>query len=121
MAVLLMNLRGVPDDEAEQVRALLRERRIEFFETPPSRWLISGGAIWIADDADAEPARRLLDDYQQRRHREARANYEHRRRQGRLESLGSRLRREPLRLLLYLAGAGAVLYFSLMPFMRLGG
>ena len=121
MAVLLMNLRGVPDDEADQVRALLRQRGIEFFETPPSRWLVSAGAIWISDDDDAPRARELLAEYQHRRRADARADYERRRREGSLEGLGSRLRREPLRLLLYLAGAAVVLYLSLMPFLELGG
>ena len=121
MAILLMNLRGVPEDEAEQVRALLRERGIEFFETPPSRWLVSAGAIWLSDDEDAERARELLADYQQRRQANARADYQRQRREGTFEGLGSRLRREPLRLLLYLAGAAAVLYLSVVPFLELGG
>ncbi len=121
MSILLMNLRGVPDDEAEQVRGLLRERGIEFFETPPSRWLVSAGAIWISDDDDAERARELLADYQQRRQAQARADYERRRREGTVEGLGARLCRQPLRLALYLAGAAVVLYLSLVPFLELGG
>ena len=120
MAVLLMNLRGVPEDEAEEVRDLLRRHAVEFYETPPSRWLVSGGGIWLTDDDDLEPARELLEGYQRHRHAAARADYEERRQAGRQEGIWRRLRREPLRLLLYLAGAGVVLYLSVAPFIGLG-
>ena len=43
MTTLLLNLRQVPDDEAEEVRALLNEHRIAFYETTPSLWGISPG------------------------------------------------------------------------------
>ncbi|MFO7288296.1 MAG: DUF6164 family protein, partial [Gammaproteobacteria bacterium] len=47
MAKLLLNLRGVPDDEADEIRALLEEHGIAFYETPPSRWGVSAGGIWL--------------------------------------------------------------------------
>ncbi len=49
MSKLLMNLRHVPEDEADEVRALLDEHAIAYYETKPSRWGISSGGIWIAD------------------------------------------------------------------------
>ncbi|MGD4884363.1 DUF6164 family protein, partial [Xanthomonas citri pv. citri] len=33
MAKLLLNLRNVPDDEADEVRALMREQRVQVYET----------------------------------------------------------------------------------------
>jgi hypothetical protein len=46
MSKLLLNLRGVPDDEADDVRRFLGSRGISYYETPPSRWGTAGG-IWI--------------------------------------------------------------------------
>lgn len=44
MAKLLLNLRNVPDDEADEVRVLLREHLVQVYETRPSPWGISAGA-----------------------------------------------------------------------------
>ena len=49
MSRLLLNLRNVPDDEADDVRALLDSNRIAFHETRPSMWGISAGAIFVTD------------------------------------------------------------------------
>jgi hypothetical protein len=46
MSKLLLNLRGVPDDEADDVRRFLGSSGIGYYETPPSRWGTAGG-IWI--------------------------------------------------------------------------
>ncbi|MGH8025314.1 MAG: DUF6164 family protein, partial [Pseudoxanthomonas sp.] len=35
MAKLLLNLRNVPDDEADEVRAWLTESGMDFYETQP--------------------------------------------------------------------------------------
>ena len=67
MSKLLMNLRNVPDDEADDVRAMLDAQRIAFYETRPSIWGISAGGIWVTDDAAFADARRAMDDYQQQR------------------------------------------------------
>ena len=48
MSKLLLNLRDVPDDEADDVRRFLDSGGIDYYETRPSLWGISGGGIWIA-------------------------------------------------------------------------
>ncbi len=120
MAVQLMVLRGVPEDEAEDIRVLLRMASIDFYETPEGNWGVSMPAIWLSDDADAARARNLLDDYQVQRAERARATYRQQPHQGRLEGVLERFKQEPLRVLLYLAIIAAVLYFSTMPFLYLG-
>ena len=45
----LMNLRHVPDDEADEIRALFEEHGVRYYETPPSRWGISMGGFWVHD------------------------------------------------------------------------
>jgi len=48
MTTLLLNLRRVPDDEADEVRALLERHDIPFYETTPSLWGVSAGGIWLS-------------------------------------------------------------------------
>ena len=64
MAIMLFKLRGVPDDEAEEVREVLKGAGIDFYETPPSRWGVSMEAIWLQDEEQMERARALIDGYQ---------------------------------------------------------
>ena len=67
MAHLLFKLKGVPETEADEVRALLTEHQIDFYETPPSIWGVSMEAIWLRDDEQLVTAQQLLHEYQQRR------------------------------------------------------
>jgi len=119
MPTLLMNLRGVPDDEAEEVRELLRSRHIDFYETPPSRWFISMGGIWLPDGAPVETARALLAQYQDGRRRRMRADYEARRRRGEVDTVVTLFRRDPLRYTLYLAVVVGLVYLMTVPFIDL--
>ena len=118
--MLLMNLRNVPDEEADAVRALLDEHGIEFYETPPNRWGITAGGIWVRRDDQVTEAKRLLDDFQQRLQTRARTDYEERKRAGGAPTVGSVFRENPLRILFLLGIVALVLYLTLMPFLRLG-
>lgn len=115
MAILLMNLRNVPEDEADEVRALLRAHGIDFYETEPGRWRLSAGAIWLRAHEQAGQARSLLDDYQERRLAQARAELETRRARGEVETIRQRFAREPLRMLIYLAAIALILYLAMTP------
>ncbi len=120
MAKLLFPLRHVPDDEAEEVRALLSSHRIDFYETPPSAFGISAGAIWLRDNTQWETARRLIDDYQAQRFEVQRQHHEELRRQGHRRTIAHVFLENPLRFILYLAVIAAVLYLSIKPFFALG-
>jgi len=117
MAKLLLNFRHVPDDEILEVRELLSENGIEYYETEPSRWMISFGGIWLKDESQKEEAESLMKAYQQARKERADADYEERRRAGELETLPGRYRRNPVKFLLALAGILAILYFMAYPFL----
>lgn len=121
MAKLLMNLRGVPEDEADAVRALLDEHAVAYYETPPNRWGLSMGAIWIRDGDQYAQARQLLDDYQQERVHQARVEQQRRQQEGTQETLATLFRRAPGRNLAYLGIIAAILYFSIQPFFSLIG
>ena len=75
MSRLLLNLRNVADDEADDVRAFLVANRIAYYETRPSLWGISAGGIWVTEDADVAEAKRLMATYQAERGARARAEY----------------------------------------------
>lgn len=120
MAVQLIVLRGVPEDEAEDIRKLLREARIDYYETPEGNWGVSLPAIWLQDDSALERAERLLAEYQAKRVEKVRDDYDRQAKEHKLGRMVDRFRDEPLRILIYLAIVAAVLYFSTMPFLSLG-
>lgn len=104
MAKLLLNLRNVPDDEADDVRAFLDEHGIAYYETSPGFWNISLGGIWVREDGDFPEARRLMAEYQAQRGARVRAENEAARRDGTLGSVWTMLRDEPARVLLAVFG-----------------
>ncbi len=118
MPILLFRLNGVPDDEAEDIRALLHDNAIDYYETDAGRWGISVAAIWLRDDTHLQTARTLIDTYEEERAVRVRAEYEALRRAGRHDTVWRRFRREPLMVLIYLAVITAILYFTVMPFVR---
>ena len=121
MPKLLMNLRNVPDDEADDVRAMLDAQRIVFYETRPSIWGVSAGGIWVSEDAAFAAARRAMDEYQQQRSARARAEYAAAKRAGTAETFVTLLRAQPARVLLSVLGILVVLALVALPFLLLGG
>ncbi len=104
MAKLLLNLRHVPDDEADEIRDLLEAEKIAFYETRPSLWGISAGGIWLPAGGAYPQAKRLLDDYQSRRGEQARARRAAELAEGSAETFGTLLRRRPLFVIVTLLG-----------------
>ncbi len=115
MAKLLLNLRNVPDDEADDVRALLDARAIAYYETRPNKWGISAGGIWVTEDASFADAKRLMADYQHARGERARAEYAAAKRDGTAETFGAVLRAEPGRVALLVLAILFVLGLMAMP------
>ncbi len=109
MSKLLLNLRMVLEDEADDVRALLDAHRIEYYETQPSRWGISYGGIWVTHDQDVAQAKSLMADYQAQRRSRARDERATALREGTADTFASVLRREPVRVLLTLLAILALL------------
>jgi hypothetical protein len=104
MAKLLLNLRNVPDDEADDVRAFLDEHGIGYYETSPGFWNISLGGIWVREDGDVAQAKCLMAEYQAQRGERIRAENEAARRDGTLGNFWTVLRDEPARVLLAVFG-----------------
>ncbi|MEO6383259.1 MAG: DUF6164 family protein [Thermomonas sp.] len=121
MAKLLLNLRNVPDDEADDVRAMLDARRIAFYETTPSMWGVSAGGIWVTEDADFADAKFAMADYQQQRGARARDEYAAARRAGTAETFVSVLRAEPGRVALSVLAILFLLGLVALPIVLLHG
>ena len=121
MSRLLLNLRNVPDDEADDVRALLDAKRIAFYETTPSPWGISAGGIWVTEDADFVEAKRAFDDYEQQRSVRVRAEYAAAKRAGTAETFVGMLRADPLRVVMTLLGILLALGLVAIPVILLRG
>lgn len=119
MGHLLLNLRNVPDDEYAEVTALLEEHDLPYYETEPSRWMVSFGGIWLEDLSRVEEAEQLLADYQAERANQARAAHEEAVARGEAETSGQRYRHNPLAFIGALIGIGVILYLALTPFMTL--
>lgn len=121
MAALLLNLRMVPQDEADDVRAWLRREAIAFHETAPSPWGVSHGGIWLDDKADLARARALMAQYQQQRRAQAVAAREQALREGRQETFAGQLRQQPGQVLAMVVAIVVVLAVSLLlPWWLLG-
>ena len=95
MAKLLLNLRHVPEEEADEVRAFLDANSIAWYETRPGLFGISLGAIWVKHDQDIAQAKRLMADYQRERQAKMRAEHEAALRDGSAETFASMLRDRP--------------------------
>lgn len=121
MSNLLLNLRHVPDDEADDVRAMLDAHGIAFYETRPSAWGVSAGGIHVTEPSDMAEARRLMADYQERRRIRARAEHEAARRDGTAETFWTVLRDEPARVALVALAIAFLLALVALPVFLLRG
>lgn len=121
MSRLLLNLRNVPEDEADDVRAFLDAHRIAYYETRPSLWGISAGGIWVAEDAGIAEAKRLMADYQAARGARARAEYAAAKAAGTAETFWMVLRADPLRVVLTVLAILALLALVALPVLLLRG
>ena len=120
MAKLLLNFRGVPDDEIEEIRELLKSNDIETYETEANAWAISAGGIWLADGEQLNQAEELLKQYQSTRTASAQADFLRREAEGQNPTFMGRILEDPLRFIFYLAAVGLIVYFSIQPFLDLG-
>jgi len=121
MSKQIFRLRNVPDDEAEEIRLLLREHGIEFYETPGGNWGISMPALWLNDENEhrAEEAKALIEEYQEERAVRIRREYEELKQQGKHRRLSDAFRERPLEFIFYLLIVALILYFSTKPFLDL--
>ena len=118
MAKLLFRLNQVEDDEADDVRALLDESGLEYYETNAGRWRVSVAAIWLRHDDDYEQARAMLDDYQQQRSERLQEEYRQLEENGEQETFLQRARERPADLILVILSVVIVIGLMVWPFLN---
>ncbi len=116
MSRLLLNLRQVPEDEADEVRALLNAHGIAFYETQAGRWNLSLPGLWV-EDADYAQARVHFDAYQRERLARARAEQAQARERGEVPGVWDNIRQNPVRVLLALAVIVGLLLLMMWPYL----
>ena len=117
MPVKIFSLKNVPDDELEDIRDLLTENKIDFYETPGGNWGISMPAIWINDDSQSEQTKLLIDQYQLKRSARIRQEYEKLKREGKHQTLIEKIISDPIRSVIYILLSLGLIYISIKPFL----
>lgn len=120
MAKLIFKLKSVSYDEADDIKNLLTENKIDFYESPAGNWEISMHALWLNDEAQYTQAKRLIDEYQVKRSQRIRLETQQKIDQGEYETFIQRLFNKPIQLFITLAIIIFILYFSIMPFLGIG-
>lgn len=120
MPVRIFNLKGVPDDELQDVQTLLEENNIPFYETPAGKWGISVPALWLQDDNRFEEARSLIDAYQSARTVRIQEEYQQRVDEGDIETFFGKLKDNPLKFIFILIIILFIAYVSIKPFIDFG-
>lgn len=116
MSHLVFKLNGVPDDEANDVRQLLDDAEIQFYETDSGRWGLGYAAIWMKDKEQLDSAKSLIENYQTERYLRVKSEHDA------LEKSGERISRlefflnSPIRFSILLIFAGLLAYFTVIPF-----
>ena len=119
MPELLFKLRNVPDDEAEEVRLLLTEHHIDFYETSAGNWGISMPALWLKTDEKLVYAQQLLQRYQQDRVQRVREEYQQQKQVGKQRTLWDEFQENPLRLIIYIVISAVLIYLPIKLFLAL--
>ncbi|MFK7892351.1 MAG: DUF6164 family protein [Granulosicoccus sp.] len=119
MATLIFRLRNVPDDEADAIRTLLDDNSIEWYETSAGNWGIAMPGIWITNDADADRARSLINQYELERSTTLRRLHEEDLRTGSARRLLDNFKEHPLKMILFIGFSIFIIYVSVNPFIQL--
>lgn len=119
MARLLFKLAQVPDDEAQEIRALLGDHQITYYETDAGFFRVGLDAIWLPDGTQEERARELIREYQAERVIRQQQNYAQLVEAGQVPSVWQYFCSQPIR---FIASAIAIIFvagLTLIPFVML--
>ncbi|MBL1294623.1 MAG: hypothetical protein COB61_012245 [Thiotrichales bacterium] len=118
MSKRLLNLRPVPEDEADEIRQLLSDKNFDYYETPAGRWGISSPGLWLRDEERLAEAKSVLVTYQQERYQRMRAEHEELKETGMQRTLVDVIFESPFRFIFYILIIGFILYISIAPFLK---
>lgn len=113
MSKLLFRLNGVSNEEANDVRKILIDNSIDFYETSSGNWGVSMSAIWLKDECQFQKARALLDAYQIERIVRVKKEHASLRNEGKHNTTISLIKQNAMGFISYLVMAALVIYFSI--------
>lgn len=116
MSVLIFRLNGVSNEEAADVREILNDNQLAFYETDAGRWGLSIAALWLKNDDQLKQAKYLLAEYQQQRENDAKNKHSVEQ-----QSVWQRIKEAPSHYLLLIAAIIAVAAISILPFLDFDG
>ncbi len=116
MSHLVFKLNGVPEDEANDVRQLLDDAEIQFYETDSGRWGLGYAAIWMREKEKLDSVKSLISDYQTERYQRVKSEHEALKQSGDQVSRLEFFLSSPIRFTVLLIFAGLLAYFTVMPF-----
>lgn len=119
MARLLFKLSNVPEDEAQDIRDLLNNHDIHFYETNAGFWRVGLDAIWLADGTQEEGARELIRIYQAERVVRQQENYAQLVEAGQVPSVWQRFCAQPIRFMALVVAIIFVAGLTVVPFVML--
>lgn len=119
MAKLLFKLAQVPDDEASEIRALLDEHHIHYYETDAGFFRVGLDAIWLAESAQEEQARELIRAYQAERCVRQQENYAQLVEAGQVPNVWQNFRAQPIRFVALVVAIIFVAALMVVPFVML--
>ena len=118
MSHLVFKLNNVPDDESNEIRRLLDDLEIEYYETDTGRWGLGFAAIWLPKEDHLEKAKDAIEQYQKERCERVRSEHKA------LDDSGENITRfqyfmtSPIKFSILLIFAGALAYFTVLPFFK---
>jgi hypothetical protein len=114
MSVLIFRLNDASEEEAAQVRELLQQHDLAFYESSAGRWGISVAGLWLCDESEKLRARALIEQYQGEREQQ----FEHwwAEQPGFLVSLWRSFLAHPVPFVLTAILLVAIVFISLSPF-----
>ena len=119
MSTLLLKLKNVPDDEHLEVRELLENNEIHFYETNVGFWGIGMAAIWLHNAEQLNEAHELLNKYMHERQVVAKEAYDEALNTGEARTLVSTFKQQPVTFVLYCAALIGIVALSILPFLGL--
>ena len=120
MTILLFKLKDVPDDEAADVRELLAENDIYFYETHAGFWRLGVDGLWLPDDSNLDRAKELIRQYQAERTANQQKIYADLVESGQAPTLWHNFLRSPIRFIALLIAVFFILTLTLAPFGFMG-
>lgn len=116
MATLLYRLNDVPEDEADDIRQLLNEKGLEYYETHGGFFGLGVAAIWLTNDNQLLLAKAVIDEYQANRAIIQRQHYDELRANGEILGFGQAILQHPFRFVGIILLVCFVLLLTLLPF-----